>query len=220
MTPEAKAKAATTKRMTALAGIRLPLPGQCLNHESDLRARIAADLKPEGFAEMTWASNIASCETAIEVIRAQIAAVERRQIQSAYEQLCADEDERLLELVPNPLLKELPEVVPAPRESRFLDEEWDILHEYAAMGFEADWKDSMLNEPLFCILLARAGTYFGEQLQRLRSALREDPLRPAGKVRSSLLQTGAQLCAARRQRTKLILLLRSAFEPHPMSEWR
>lgn len=174
MTPKAKAKATTTKRMTALAGIKLPKPGQCRTREPDVRAQIAADLEPAGFFEMTWVTNLASCETAMEVTRAQIAAVEGRQIQAAYDHFCDAELVRLKGPPPRDWDIDAPKT-PAPLpDSQFSDEEWSRLHSYAQNGFEADWKKSLLGEPMFCILLARAGNYYREQLQLLKTELREE----------------------------------------------
>lgn len=172
MTPDAKAKAAATKRMTALAGVRLPLPGQGRFREAEIRSRVAADLKPEGFAEMTWVNNIASCETTIELLKAQIAAVERRQMQSAFEQIWAEEEERSLRPARHPELEGLSS--PVAEESQFTPEEWDILDSIGAANFEPDGREPWLDDPLFCHVLAIATTFFPEPLQRLRLALREE----------------------------------------------
>src|ERR1700712_5612560 len=84
-------KASLTKQAKALAGFRLPLPGQSRDRESALRAELTEAFQPTNMSERIWIGDVAYYLAVIEVTQAQIAAFRRRIIIAAYAEMARGE---------------------------------------------------------------------------------------------------------------------------------
>jgi hypothetical protein len=69
--------------MNQLAGARLSLPGHNAHREAALRVELTASFKPQDTGEMLWVHDMAYCTAGMEVIAAQIAALQRRHLARA-----------------------------------------------------------------------------------------------------------------------------------------
>lgn len=142
MNQDAVAKAATTKKMNQLAGVRRPLPGQDPTREANLRAELTTSFKPVGVVEMLWLNDIAYCMASMDVIRAQISGLQMRLVEDAHAHMVANEglDEFL-----NPHFRtEVPQ------------DRYDRLTMLAEHKFKAPCNKSFLADSAFVSLLAGA----------------------------------------------------------------
>lgn len=160
MKEEAKAKAAITKKMNQLAGVRLPLPGQNCEREAAVRSELVATFKPVDAAEMLWLNDIAYCTATMDVIRAQISGLWMRVVEDAHALVVAAERP-----------DEFGDVSPATARSQT---DRDALAGIAERKFVAPWGSTFLNQPVFASLLARADRRQIETLRLLQAALHEE----------------------------------------------
>jgi hypothetical protein len=160
MKQEPISKAAVTRKLNQLGGVRPTLPGHDHDREASLRAELAADFKPVGAVEMLWLADIAYCTAVIEVIRAQMNGLRLRMVEEACRQIIA----ALRHSMPD-------DMAPA---SEYSQEDLDELTAMVERGFVAPWHGTFLNKPVFTSLLARASKSDIDTLRTLQLSLHEE----------------------------------------------
>lgn len=159
MKKEAIAKAAVTKKMNHLAGARLCLPGHSSSREQLIRADLTASFKPTSAAEMIWVNDIAYCTVMIEFIAAQIAALQTRQVASAYSAAVAER---------------MPEEREFGGDDVYSAKDKACLTTYAEAGFTGSYNRSLLDDHLFASLLGRVSSSDVEMSRKLQQLMHDE----------------------------------------------